>query len=374
MSIMTLIMSGFIVLVLVCILIYYRWRKLQPYNQSPLKIKTFDGLNSPFHPSVLYFADGWNGWKYWMVETPFSPKCRPYVDRNECPSIHVSNDGKNWTEPAGLNNPLVNFGVEGEKNLDYYSDPHLVMRNGRMECWYRLTERHGEVNNRDKVSLRRIVSSDGVNWSNEEIISRLWENIEGSGLGKMVVSQALIYNQDRGYTMWYVDSENHHDNRRVVMSTSIDGIVWTNAIECKFNNAINAWHIDVQKDLDGSLLMTIYDKIGLTLWRSFDGINWDYMQTMLMPSKKVGSFYCNGLYRSCLVRQNKLYRLYFSAYDFDNTYIGLAEFKLIDEAPTLAYMGKNLTLFKFVRQIISYESRHYGFIIRNFASNILQKS
>jgi hypothetical protein len=72
------------------------WKQLQRCNQQPLDIKTFDGSDSPYHPAVLYFKDGWNGYKYWMAETPFSPKAQPYPDRFECPTIHVSNDGVNW--------------------------------------------------------------------------------------------------------------------------------------------------------------------------------------------------------------------------------------------------------------------------------------
>lgn len=106
------------------------WVALQDKNQLPLNIETFDGLNSPYHPSVLYFPDSWNGYKYWMAETPYSPKCQPYRDRNECPSIHVSQDGVNWLVPDGLTNPIVNFGVEGERNLDYYCDNCLILNRG----------------------------------------------------------------------------------------------------------------------------------------------------------------------------------------------------------------------------------------------------
>ena len=89
--ILLLIMSVVIVKILLM------WKQLQSCNQRPLDIKTFDGSDSPYHPAVLSFKDGWNGYKYWMAETPFSPKAQPYPDRFECPTIHVSNDGINWT-------------------------------------------------------------------------------------------------------------------------------------------------------------------------------------------------------------------------------------------------------------------------------------
>lgn len=46
---------------------------------------------------------------------------------------------------------------------------------------------------------------------------------------------------------------------------------------------------------------------------TFDGLN--------SPFSSI--FYRNGLYRSCLVK-NKYYKLYFSAYDSDSAYLGVA--------------------------------------------------
>jgi len=357
------------VLVAIGILIALRWQKLRPYNQQPLIISTFDGLDSPFHPSVLFFEDGWNGWRYWMVETPFSPKCQPYVDRNECPSIHVSDDGINWETPMGLTNPLVNFGEEGEKNLDYYSDPHLVMANGRMECWYRLTERHGVVNRRDKVSLRRIYTEDGINWSKEEIISRLWENTDNIGLGKMVVSHALIYDAEFGYEMWYVNSENHHGERGVLFCSSFDGHNWINRCDCVFSGkTVNPWHIDVFKDSNG-LIMTVYDENNLTLWESHDGINWAFVNDLLSPAKVAGCFYEKGLYRSCIVKDNQEYKLYFSAYDMDRTYIGLASFKTPGENISIFSSKRNKSFIKFLKYLFRTEHVRILFIIKNFVKH-----
>ena len=102
------------VLIVIIAWIVLAWIKLRPYNQKPLEINTFDGSNSPYHPSVLYFENGWNGYKYWMAETPFSPQSKPYEDRNECPSIHVSNDGINWTEI--IKNPIDDL---TEKEIEY---------------------------------------------------------------------------------------------------------------------------------------------------------------------------------------------------------------------------------------------------------------
>lgn len=61
--------------------------------------------------------------------------------------IAVSNDGKAWTEPAGINNPIVL-----QPSLDYchYSDLYLVFNDNdnQIELWYRFTD---TVNHTDKI-------------------------------------------------------------------------------------------------------------------------------------------------------------------------------------------------------------------------------
>lgn len=55
-------------------MIYAGWNRLNKgnFNQKPLAIHTFDDKESPYHPSVLFFEEGWQGHRYYMAETPFS--------------------------------------------------------------------------------------------------------------------------------------------------------------------------------------------------------------------------------------------------------------------------------------------------------------
>lgn len=301
------------------------YHRLKDVNQCPLRICTFDGSNSPYHPSVLFFAEGWNGYRYWMAETPFAPVIRTtYRDRNECPSIHVSNDGIHWTEPEGLHNPLVNFGAEGERNLDYYSDPHLVMVGERMECWYRLTERHGDMNNHSHISLRKISSTDGVHWSLEILLNQLNENSPRKGLGISLFSPATIYEKGT-YTIWYVCPDSERQSTFCVMTAhSVDGFGWSDAKPCVLSDCRqNIWHLDVQH-FDNVYWLVAYDRdSALTLYSSIDGLHFDFVRTLLTPSRVAGSFYCRGLYRACLVRTDSDYRLYFTAEETYKSHIGL---------------------------------------------------
>lgn len=294
------------------------WIKLKPYNQKPLEIKTFDGNDSPYHPSVLYFKDGWNGYRYWMTETPFSPKSKPYEDRNECPSIHVSNDGIKWTEIA--KNPIDDLNIKEIEELDYFSDPHLVFANNKIECWYRFTHRGGIKNKYDNLQLVRKTSQDGIIWSEREVMVNLATN-EGDSLGNMVVSPAILHKNGK-YRMWYVNSESRI-YRELSYSESYDGKKWTIQKKCIINGQENMpWHIDVNY-IDGKYYLISYDLENLTLWYSDDGIRFNYADKLLEPSVS-GSFYSYRLYRACIIEDKNL-KIYFSAHDSLKTYIGLIE-------------------------------------------------
>ncbi|MBQ3244968.1 MAG: hypothetical protein IJB01_10215 [Bacteroidaceae bacterium] len=292
--------------------------KLRPYNQGALKIKTFDGTDSPYHPSVLYFKEGWNGYKYWMAETPFSPKSKPYEDRNECPSIHVSNNGIDWAEL--INNPIDDLNEKEVEELDYFSDPHLVFVNGGIECWYRFTHRKGITNNYNNLQLVRKTSKDGVNWSEREILVNLATN-EGNSLGNMVVSPAILY-QDGKYRMWYVNSESRV-TRGLSYSESNDGKVWKEYKKCTLNGIDNMpWHIDVNR-FNGKYYLISYDLNNISIFESENGIDFYFVKKLLSPSV-TGSFYNYRLYRACIIKDSK-YKVYFSAHDSLKTYIGLME-------------------------------------------------
>lgn len=298
-------------------------RKLRTLNvnQSPLKLKTFDNSDSPYHPSVLFFKDGWMGHKYFMVDTPFLCS-RPivgkyYKDRFECPEVHTSDDGLHWTK--GKTNPIDNIEEINIDNLDYLSDPHLVFKDNQLECWYRMNHRHGNYNHQDDIMLLRKVSKDGINWSEREILADLSSE---HPLGKIVISPAIIHEDDK-YKMWYVDSINNE--RNILKSESPDGHIWTKTKYCKLEGLnVNPWHIDVCK-IKNSYYLTVYDYMSLTLWNSLDGISFQFVKQILSPSRIPGSFYFNNLYRASLISCDKGFRLYFSADDLLKTYIGVME-------------------------------------------------
>lgn len=315
--------------------------RLRPYNQKPLEINTFDGSNSPYHPSVLYFENGWNGYKYWMAETPFSPQSKPYEDRNECPSIHVSNDGINWTEI--IKNPIDDLTEKEIEGLDYFSDPHLIFVDDHIECWYRFTHRNGIKEKYNNLQLVRKTSKDGINWSEREILVNLATN-EGDSLGNMVVSPAILYHNGK-YRMWYVNSESRK-YRELSYSESTDGKQWCKKQKCILEGTENMpWHIDVNY-IDGKFYLLSYDFTDITVWESNNGKTFYYIKKLIEPSV-TGSFYSYRLYRACIIEDGK-YSIYFSAHDSLKTYIGLIQGTNVNNLK-IKDIGKHLSLMGLIK-------------------------
>ncbi len=129
------------------------------------------------HPDVLYFPDGIDGYKFWMVFTPLDdtppPGCRkpnPSPDPGnkyddywwERPSIVRSNDGINWEKTSDYTNPVVAPGPYGtwDGNTEL-CDPDLVYAPGKGpngESWFLYYTGGGPAGSTIGVSL----SYDGL--------------------------------------------------------------------------------------------------------------------------------------------------------------------------------------------------------------------
>lgn len=301
--------------------------KHSQYNQSPLEIATFDGYNSPYHPSVLYFEATWNGYSFWMANSPYPHKTTPYRDRFECPSVFVSNDGYHWDSVNGMSNPIDDLTAEEIKDYDYLSDPHLFVKDGALECWYRKTKRHGKHNysNSNTHYLLRKTTKDGINWTEKEILMDI-----SKSFGRELVSPAILYQGI--YKMWVVDLKPGDGQYAIGHLTSGDGSNWSDMQLCQLEGkTIQPWHIDVQF-FDGFYWLTCYEKFkDLTLWKSANGTSFEYVCQLLSPSHTTASFYGKMLYRASLAKvSDNDYRLYFSAEDDFSSHIGVMQ----GESPT----------------------------------------
>lgn len=320
------VLLGVIVLLTVFYLNKF-YKTFQKKNEKPLNIQTFDGSNSPYHPSVKYNKDGFGGYEYIMAETPFYltlPSVGDkYRDQFECPSLHYSHDGIHWEEIG--ENPIDKLTQEEIRNRDYFSDPDLVETPNGIECWYRLNRRYGKETNQENILLLRKISKDGVVWGERELIADLQEAEEAKGLGRIVISQGVIF-EDGKYKCWYVDNIHLHKERICYSESSDATQTWSDKKVVKLNGLdITPWHLHVLRDGD-IIWLTVYDHRSISLWKGTNETEFEFVRMLVTPCGVYGSFYSNNTYRACLTKiSDDFYRMYFSADDMFRSYIGVME-------------------------------------------------
>ena len=323
---MALLLVCCFLLIIFCYSFHILYR-LKGYNQSPLTIKTFDGSNSPYHPSVKYNKEGFGGYEYIMAETPFYLTLPlvgdNYRDQFECPSLHYSHDGIHWLEV--VENPIDQLTQEEVRNRDYFSDPDLVETPNGIECWYRLNRRYGKETNQENILLLRKISKDGVVWGEREVIADLQKADETKGLGRIVISQGVIF-EDGKYKCWYVDNIHLHKERICYSESSDATKTWSDKKVVKLNGPIiTPWHLHVLRDGD-IIWLTVYDHRSISLWKGTNETEFEFVRMLVSPCGVYGSFYSNNTYRACLTKvSDNYYRLYFSADDMFRSYIGIME-------------------------------------------------
>lgn len=277
------------------------------YNHVPnvdnyLSIPTYDGSGLSTHPKVLYFENGWNGYKFWMAHTPY-----PYEnDDYENPCIAVSNDGTIWTDFPGLVNPLDS----PDPALGYDSDTHLVMVNNRLEIYWRYDNHTDGV-----ITFYKRTSTDGLNWTSKQVVFTRNSNLS--------VSPSIIFD-DNKYKMWVLDGTLPYLDYDYY--ESVDGFSWTKLHTIKFTyENVAGWHGDVIKTGDKYEILTmginqVTGRSDLYYMFSYDNIN--YSNPLKILSSRNGSVYFDnaGVYRSTFVVVGKKYYLYYTPINTSKEY------------------------------------------------------
>ena len=307
------------------------------------------GINEPYHPSVLYFENGWAGHNYWMAQSPFPMRPPKYRDSYENPCIYYSDDGVHFTAIEG--NPIDELTEKQLSEKCWFSDPQLVMRDGVLECFYRFSGYKDDI---QYNHLYKKISTDGIHWSEREVIVILDEQ-SIQIWGDNIISQSIIWSPEIGYECWYVDKSNWYKDRHLRYITSKDGVHWNQSIFCSLNGIeTTPWHLHIDKDGDIYRMILFDVKRGsLDLYNSRDKHNFEFQKVILSPSRRVGDFYSNGLYRACWTKASEHYNIYFSAYNLLETSIGLLqttdwdEFRLISGGTKLQVLF--YVLFTFMK-------------------------
>lgn len=271
----------------------------------PLYVQTYNGANQPIHPKVVAFSSSWNGYKYWMAYTPYNGES----DFDENPCITVSNNLVNWTKPKGLTNPLQRITYADSLLRYHYSDTHLLFNpvTKKLEIWYRF--------NRNNLieQIYRQTSVNGVKWSKKELML----DFDKGDKKQFCYSPAILF-ENNLYKMWYVNS-----NLKLCYITSTNAISWSMPIieDLKFDMPVpySIWHLDVQKtDLGYEILASSFPTGNsehriLFHSKSADGSVWDKAEPIIVPSGNKSGWDSKQIYRSCLLKLNKIYYVFYSA-------------------------------------------------------------
>ncbi len=270
---------------------------------APLDIPSYfqyEGVNEIVHPDVAYFPNGWNGYKYWMVFTPFPNNDATY----ENPCIVVSNDKTTWIVPPGLTNPVASYASSAN---DYYSDPELVMDPTNTTMY--LLWRRDIYSTTEKLYVKS--TTDGINWSpSVEIMS-------SSSDDETFISPAIIYNGNQ-YMMWTVDASvsprlirmRTADSPLGPWSTSIVTNIQPLTYDTSNNPLTESWHINVVKVgnqywmIDNNTPIGSSNAIDLYLGISNDGLQWSFASHPVLSARYNFQYWDQRLYRATMIPIN----------------------------------------------------------------------
>ena len=311
-----------------------------PGKNDPAFIKDISSPNFAYcHPDVQYFPNGFNGYKYWMVFTPyFGTIGELHVsERFENPTIAVSNDGINWNSPYGVTGPLQRTPSTNESFPEkkggakhgFWSDVDWTFENGKFSLYFRgsfikaaaLRERGEKSQNNSRKLLRnaqrtivRQTSIDGVSWTPMEVAYT--SNPPYSPKNNHIISPSIVYN-GQGYISYEVEnniSPNFpgNDPSYIIRRTSNNGLDFSGFKQSKVVNFINKpwaqvnseyapWHIQATY-VDGYYFLCIaagevkkYTSESLYLAFSKDGLNYKVLPKPLAE---------HNTYRSCIFPMN----------------------------------------------------------------------
>ncbi len=307
-----------------------------PGQNNPFYIKDINAPNVGYcHPDVQYFPNGFNGYKYWMVFTPYFGTVGTQQDskRYENPTIVVSNDGLNWNPPNGVSSPLQKTPSARESFAEnkqdpkqgFWSDVDWTYENGKFSLYYRgsfiraaaLMNRgiksQNNIRKLFKNSQRTIVrqtSVDGISWTPLEAVYT--SNTPYSPKDNHMISPSFVYNGN-GYVSFEVEnniSPNFpgNDASYIIRRTSGNGLDFSYFKQSKVVNFINKpwaqvnstyapWHIQATY-VDGYYFLCIaagdvkkYTADALYLAFSKDGLNFKVFPKALVE---------HNTYRSCI--------------------------------------------------------------------------
>lgn len=252
-------------------------------NSIQLDFPTYvEKNNDVVHPSMLYFQEGWNGYKYWCAITPYTDTNNAY----ENPCIYCSNDGDNWIVPSGLINPIFD---KPTYQYGFNSDTNLFMdkTGNKMYCIWRT---RNDTDFKSKIGM--LESSDGVNWTNLQWIIK--------SNNKDFASPCVIYENGK-YKLFAVDLDSGITKSIDLYESNNPESGWTFSKNIPIN-VIGAnrqlWHFEIRKHKGLYLMLYTVANYGnygssasLCFAKSYDLINWETKENVIDTNNWAKSYY-----------------------------------------------------------------------------------
>lgn len=291
-------------------------------DESLLKIPTYDGSGQGTHPDILLLNPPLNDKRFMMAFTPY-----PYYDAYyENPSILVSTNGVDFTEPQIGENPIVPPPL-----YDHNDDPDLLYdaHRGKYYLHYLKTMRP------DSEDIIRLESADGIHWKPYPVLH--FDLKHGDPL---IVSPTFVLMEDgHSYRMYYVSLTDPSGVFKIKTLHSDDGLTWDKrgVEDINYNLQVPEvpWHIDVfRHESEYVMLCSVRNPQNdsqhqkLKMATSSDGINWTFKDKPLLVTDP--SFHqCLSMYRSTGLIFDKTLAVWYSMDDTNNVWkIGVKKFDL----------------------------------------------
>lgn len=248
------------------------------------------------HPSIVFSADRWNGYHYWMGITPYPGS----NDDHEDPNLVVSNDGITWVQAPGVTQPLD----DADGTPEYNSDVELAFGpDSTLYVFWRFYDT-GSTGTEEKIYVR--TSQDGVNFTAKQLV---WQS---NHTVNRYLSPAFIW-EDNRWKMWAVDivPANHTViYRQATVGVKVPTISdWSSETVCTLTNqqaGKEPWHLSVTK-IGSTYLMLLNDTVtgsaqvdnDLVLFSSGNGTSWTGAGAPCIPRVQAGEH--DRLYRATMI-------------------------------------------------------------------------
>lgn len=260
----------------------YSFPGVAPFNAPRSAITpTPDGTGSMIHPGVVDIGEPWNGYRFWMANTPYYAN----NDALENPCVLASRDGYRWFVPAGLENPIY-----PQPSGDYNSDTDLTYDpvNDRLILVYRTGD--------DKTLIA--ASDDGVTWPGTATLAF---DANGGGFSTTAHQNALSPSLVRlGASDWRIYSVWNGGGSGFVYRTATDPLgTWSAPVQCTISG-VDLWHAHVIYDTEYRALINTQAQ-GLVAASSSDGAVWSVGGSVLTLGAGGGAAWeSGGFYRSVI--------------------------------------------------------------------------